>query len=115
MAKAILFGDQREDGLIRVWRTIHSQPDKQELRISDYPEGYEFEALPEAPKAKKGIDFVMLFNPNNGTFVWDEQERALNDREVAERQTEVMEENNTLLKQLIDELRNTNAKIDATK
>lgn len=112
MAKAILFGDLRDDGLIRVWRTIHSQPGKPELEISAYPEGYAFDSLPEVPAAKRGVDFVMLFNPGNQTFTWEEKERALNEKEVMEKQSEAIEENNALLKQLIGEIQKTNAKLD---
>lgn len=75
---AILWGDLRQDGLIRVWRTLHTA----DATIEKCPDGYEFEAIPTYPAPKKGVDFVWLFNPVTKAHTFEEVARPLNDKEV---------------------------------
>ena len=112
MAKAILFGEVREDGKVLVGSTIHSQPGKAELVASAYPEGYEFDKLPDPPAEKRGVTPVLIFDPTKGEFEWEEKERPLTDSESIEVQTEAIEkqtivigEQNALLTQLLTEMK----------
>lgn len=75
---AILWGDKREDGLIRVWRTLHTA----DATIEKCPDGYEFDAIPAYPAAKKGINFIWLFNPLTKENTFEEEARELTDKEV---------------------------------
>ena len=112
MAKAILFGEMREDGKVLVGSTIHSQPGKAELQASAYPEGYEFDKLPDPPAEKRGIMPVLVFDPVKNEFEWEEKTRPLTDSESIEVQTEAIQNQtaalgvqNTLLTQLLTEMK----------
>lgn len=93
---AVLFGDTRPDGKIRVWRTLHTQ-NGQPVDATEYPEGYEFEALPEPPAPKAGVDQIMLFDPATSEFTWEEKERPLNPDEVNVKLLEAVERLTTAL------------------
>lgn len=83
MAKNILFGETREDGKIRVWRTQHAAPGK-ELDEKSFPEGYAFAAMPEHPAPKRGVDHIMLYDPKTEEFSFEEKQRPLAQEEVLE-------------------------------
>jgi len=101
---AVLFGDLREDGLVRVWRTLHNV-DGKEVLAKDYPDGYEFDKLPENPQPKKGIDHIMYYNPKDGKFIWEEEERPLNQEEIM---LDLVETN----KGILDTLTKLNSKLE---
>lgn len=86
---AILYGDKRADGLIRVWRTQHILPDgaggTREITREDagkFPDGYWFDALPDAPAAQVGIDHILYYSPDTEEFTWEAHERALTSEEI---------------------------------
>lgn len=96
---AVLFGDLRKDGLVRVWRTLHTSEGKK-VDAKDYPDGYEFDEMPEYPEPKKGISHVLLFNPDTQEFSFIEEERALNEEEAREELLEVSREILATLKRM---------------
>lgn len=86
---AILYGDRREDGLIRVWRTQHIVPDGQgktrqieRKDLDKFPDGYWFDEMPDAPAAQVGIDHILYYNPDTEEFTWEAHERALTSEEI---------------------------------
>ncbi len=81
---AYLFGDSRPDGKIRVWRTTHrmaispGSTQTREVTQADaplFPDGWWFDALPEAPTPQPGINHIMLFAPASKEFSWETEER----------------------------------------
>lgn len=93
---AVLFGDLREDGKIRVWRTLHNV-DGKDVVAKDYPDGYAFDKLPDNPEPKKGIDHVMFFDPETKEFSFEERERPLSQEEVI---ADLLETNKAILEVL---------------
>lgn len=81
---AVLFGDKREDGLIRVWRTVNFKPDGTEHTTAEHPDGYDFAEMPEQPTPKKGIDHIWLFNPETKEHIFEEVARPLTKEEREE-------------------------------
>jgi len=92
----VLFGDTREDGLVRVWRTVHRVEGK-EVKAVDYPDGYEFENMPEYPAPEKGINHVQLFNPETGEFTYETEERSLTQEELM---SDIVETNKKVIEAL---------------
>lgn len=89
---AVLFGDVRPDGKIRVWRTQHIMPVEpgsettREITVEDtplYPDGWWFESLPEYPDPEIGKDHIWLFDPKTGAHLFETNERPLNSDEQA--------------------------------
>jgi hypothetical protein len=99
----VLFGDTRDDGLVRVWRTLHRIEGK-EVDPKKYPDGYEFDAMPEYPAPEKGITHVQLFNPETGEFTYETEERPLTQEELM---SDIVETN----KQVIEVLGRIEAKL----
>lgn len=96
---AILYGDRREDGLIRVWRTQHIMPDgtgkTREVTRADldsFPDGYWFDKLPDAPAAQVGIDHILYYSPDTEGFVWEANERPLTPEEESVIKLEAFEQ-----------------------
>jgi hypothetical protein len=115
MAKAILFGETRPDGKVLVGSTIHSQPGKQELDIANYPEGYEFDKLPEVPVLGPGKEPVLVFDPSTKGMIWEEKDRPLTQVEAIQAQTAAIERNNALMEQLSAQMGALNTNITETK
>lgn len=87
----VLFGRQREDGNIIVQKTLH-RVKGEEVVASDYPDGYEFDELPETPASKRGVEPVMIFDPRNKKFIWEEKEKQLEDTDKLDMILEKMDE-----------------------
>ena len=75
--------------MIRVWRTQHIVPDgqgktRQVVRgdLGNFPDGYWFEELPDAPGSEPGIDHILYYDPATEGFVWEAKERPLTDEEI---------------------------------
>ncbi len=79
----VLFGDVRGDGLIRVWNTLHRVKGKT-IEADDYPEGYEFESMPKAPKPEPGVSHIWLFDPETRTHSFESEERPWTQEEIVE-------------------------------
>ena len=97
---AILFGEERQDGKIKVWRTVHTKrvgKDVVSVTKKDYPDGYEFDEMPEYPQPERGKDYVWLYDPVKKEHSFEVVERPLT-------QEEVMHEINEKLGVLIDKL-----------
>lgn len=97
---AILFGDQRPDGKIRVWRTVHTKREgktTREVTKQDFPEGYEFDKIPEYPAPERGKDHIWIYNPETQTHEFETVERPLTTEERQEELTEKLDRLLTLL------------------
>ena len=84
---AILFGDTRPDGKIRVWRTIHTKHEGKnivDVKKEDYPDGYEFSEMPEYPAEVRGKEHIWLFDPKTGEHSFETNDRKLTPDEVME-------------------------------
>ena len=84
---AILFGDLRKDGKVRVWRTIHTKQEGKsivDVKAEEYPDGYEFDAMPEYPPEERGKEHVWLFDPVTKTHSFETNDRKLTPDEVME-------------------------------
>ena len=84
---AILFGDLREDGKVRVWRTLHTTMDGKnvvDVKKEDYPDGYEFGVMPEYPVAERGKEHIWLFDPVSVEHSFETKDRKLTPDEVME-------------------------------
>ncbi len=79
----VLFGDVREDGLIRVGSTLHKVRGKT-IEAKDYPEGYEFDLMPEAPEHEPGVHHIWLFNSKTGEHSFEAEERPWTQEEIVE-------------------------------
>ena len=102
---AILFGDTRPDGKIRVWRTVHTKKVGKEvtdIKKEDCPDGYEFDEMPEYPAPERGKDHVWLYDPIKKEHSFEVIERPLT-------QDETMQEISEKLSLLIDKLDNKEA------
>lgn len=72
----VLFGDMCEDGLVRVWRTAYQDSEGVWATTEKYPEGYDFDVMPDAPY-EFGMSPILYFNPKNKEFVWKMVPRKL--------------------------------------
>ena len=78
----VLFGDVRlGDGKIKVWRTLH-QVEGKPVNPKDYPEGYEFEAMPEFPAPEPGVSHTWLYDPEAGEHSFEEEARPWTPEEI---------------------------------
>ena len=87
----VLFGDTRPDGKIKVWRTLHRVEGKL-VNPKDYPEGYEFEAMPEFPAPEPGVSHTWLFDPDTGEHSFEEEERPWTPEEIMQQKLPQLEE-----------------------
>ena len=79
----VLFGDMREDGLIKVGRTLHRVGGK-EVDPRDYPEGWAFDDMPEPPTPRAGINHIWLWDPKTGEHSFEEEEREWTQEELVQ-------------------------------
>ncbi len=79
----IIRGDIRPDGKIRVWQTNPGM---------DSLEGWEsVDKIPEYPPYKRGINHIMLYDPIKKEFLFEEEERKLDEAEALEKVAEALE------------------------
>jgi hypothetical protein len=88
---AILFGETREDGKIRVWRTLHEKAVGVPHKIEDNPDGYEFDKIPEYPTPLRGTDDIWLYDPKTKEHSFERVERPINEEEKKEIMLEKMD------------------------
>ena len=77
----VLFGDVRPDQKIKVWRTLHRVEGKL-INPKDYPEGYEFESMPEFPAPEPGVSHTWLYDPEAGEHSFEEEARPWTSEEI---------------------------------
>lgn len=78
----VIKGDNRPDGKIRVW-----QMNKE---INERPGWTSVDHIPEFPPTKRGINYVMLYDPKAVEFEFEEEKRALTQEEATESVAEAL-------------------------
>lgn len=73
---AVLSGDKRPDGKIRVWQ--YNEKD-------NYRAGFEtVDKIPPFPPYKRGVTWVMIYDPKTKEFEFEEESRKLDEAEALE-------------------------------
>jgi hypothetical protein len=87
----VIFGDAREDGLIKVGSI--------QWQIASHPNGISVNSVPEYPTPIKGKTYIMLLNPETKDITFESVDRLLTSEEL-------QENFNTMLSEKLDTLIN---------
>jgi hypothetical protein len=98
---AVLFGEERPDGKIRVWRTVHKLAGV-EAEAKNFTDevGYDFDKIPDYPLPEKGKDFIWLFDPKTSEHSFESVDRPLTQEEIQQEISEKID----ILMQKVDAL-----------